>query len=104
MPPDAAAASCCSPGMDIRRIVDVDPDDPAMVVVTIAHVSGVRHVHNPIHKSQRASFFLHKGIESHAVILGGIHIDRPIRHAGVHVQRKNKMLNRISIDHDIEEE
>ncbi|PYK21639.1 MAG: hypothetical protein DME59_21050 [Verrucomicrobia bacterium] len=107
MSPDPTAYCVGGPSHHVGGIVDLHSYNPAMVVVAIAHIPGVRHIHNPIHKSQRASFFLHKGIESYAVVMGGgIHIHRPagMGHTSVYVQRKNKMLNRISIDHGIEEE
>ena len=77
-----------------------------MVIVAVADVPGVGNVHDPIHKSQPAAFFLYKGIEVHRVVVSnGVHIHWPagIGDAGVHVERKDKVLDRISIDYRIEE-
>jgi hypothetical protein len=86
MSPDPTAFGVRGPSHHVGRSVDIHAHNPAMVWAAIADVPGVRHVHNPIHKSQRASFFLPKGIEIHAVILGGrIEIHRPARIRGASV-------------------
>src|ERR1044071_6951090 len=77
-----------------------------MIIIAVADVAGVGHVHNPVHQSQSTAFFLYKGIKGHAVVRGrSVHIHWPVRSRGtsINVQRKNKMLHRTSIDHRIEE-
>ena len=52
---------CCRPAMHIRRIVNVHADNPAMIIAAVTEISGVRHVDDPVHKSQCASVFLQPG-------------------------------------------
>ena len=49
-------------------------DYPAMIRPAVTEISGVRYVHDPVHESQRASFFLHSGGKSR---YSDIHIHRP---------------------------
>ncbi len=75
--------------IDVRRIIDIDADDPAVIIVAVTNVPGVRHVHDPVHKSESAAFFLNPGLKSHAVVnRGRVDIHGPARRcgAGVHVQ------------------
>ena len=77
-----------------------------MIIAAVPEVSGVRHVHDPVHKSQRAAVFLRQGNERNTVVAGGsVHIHRPagVRRAGVHVQRINEMFNGSTRDQCIEE-
>src|SRR5207247_2662274 len=88
VPPDSTTDSCCRPSIHVGRIVDIDAHNPAMVILTVTYVSGVGHVHDPIHKSQCPAFFLDQRIESHAIVsCGGVHIHWPARIGGacVHV-------------------
>jgi hypothetical protein len=58
--PNATADSCCRPRMHIRRIVNIHADNPTMIHSAVAVVSGISHVHDPVHKSQSTPFFLHQ--------------------------------------------
>src|SRR5436190_11719913 len=92
--------------MHIRRIINRHADNPSVIHSAIAVVSGVSHVHDPVHKSQSTAFFLHQGSKGHAVVSrGGVYIYRPARigSASVHVQGVNKMLLGRAIDQCIEE-
>ena len=67
-----------------------------MIIAAVTDVSGVRHVHDPVHKSQCATVFLHQGDEDYSVVASrGVQIHRPagICSARVHVQRINEMLH-----------
>ena len=88
MSPNPATQCRCCPAMHIRRIVNVDADNPAMIIATVAEVSGVRIVHDPVHKSQCPTVFLRQGNEGNSVVANrSIQIHRPagIRGTGVHV-------------------
>src|SRR5262249_10319542 len=89
MSPDTAFSGRGRPGFDVGWIVNVHTYNPTMIASAIAEVSRVRHVHDPVYKSQRTSIFLHQRAEDVPVIHGcGVHIHGPacIRGAGVHIQ------------------
>ena len=60
MSPNTAFSSRCRPSSDIDWIVNVYTNNPTMIAPAVAEISGVRHVHDPIHKSQCTSIFLHQ--------------------------------------------
>ena len=106
MPPDTTADSCRCPSHHAGRIVDINANHPAVIHSAVAVISGVSHVHDPVHKSKSAAFFLHQGSKGDAIVRGGgVYIHRPARIgiASVHVQRINKMFLSCTIDQCVEE-
>ena len=107
MPPDATADSICSPSHDGEKIVHLDTYNPTMISAAIARVSRKGHINDTIHNRECTALVLYqRGKRNIVITCGGIQIYRPtsIRHASVHVQRKNEMLLRRSIDHRIDKE
>ena len=59
MPPNSAADRCRRPSHHAsRQVVYLHAHHPAVIAAAVAEISGVRHVHAPVHKSERASVFL----------------------------------------------
>jgi hypothetical protein len=59
-----------------------------MIIAAVSQVSGVRHVDDPVHKSQRATVLLIQGNEGNSVVVSrGVQIHRPsgVRSVGVHI-------------------
>ena len=50
MSPNSAFKSRGRPSVHVRRIVDLNADDPAMVTAAVAVVSGVSHVHDSVNE------------------------------------------------------
>jgi hypothetical protein len=106
MSPDTAFSSRCRPSSDVGWIVYLYTYNPTVIASAITEVSRVRHVHDPVHKSECTSLFLHQRAEDYPVVHGcGVHIHGPacIRGARVHIQRINEMLLSDAVDQRIEE-
>ena len=106
MSPNAAASRRCRPAMHIARVIHVHANNPPMIIAAIAHVTRVRRVYDPVHKSEAATLFLRQRNERNSVVNdGGIQVHRPTGSGGtsVHVQRVNEMLRRAAVDQRVEE-
>src|SRR4030095_9896854 len=107
MSPNSTTNGSSCPGSHTGRITDWHADNPAVICAAIAEVSGIRHVNHAIDHLKCGALVLDRRGKGQAVVpCSGVYIYRPagLDCAGVHVQRKNKMLLGRASDHCIEEQ
>ena len=71
MSPKFRSNGCRGPGFDVSQDYYVYINHPAMIIATVAGVSGVSEVHGPVYESQSFALFLDETIESDAIACGG---------------------------------